>query len=103
MEIHWNTEWINGFIEAVLEHADWGIGPFKSDLAGYGSYYKPVLNEAGDYKVCIAFCIIGDKRADLCSYVYVRKDATINELQKKIEQLADEICNTVTSFKKGWT
>lgn len=103
MDIHWNKEWICGFVESVLEHSDWGIGPFKSDLSQYDIELKAVECEAGEWIISIPFVIIGDKRVDLFAWTCLRKTASIKEFQAKIEACAEEINNTVRSFEKGFT
>lgn len=101
MEVHFNTEWFNGFVEGVMQEQDCKIGPFLSDLASYEAAFEKCENESGDYKFKIPFQIIGDRRANLFAFCFLRKTLTTSELRAKTAFLAEEICKVVVEFKRN--
>lgn len=100
MDVHLNTEWLNGFVKAVMEEQDCKIGPFLSDLSTYEATFEKCENESGDYKFKIPFQIIGDRRANLFALCFIRKALSTSELRAKTLFLCEEINSATIQFKR---
>lgn len=99
-DIHLNTEFIRGFIEALIYEYEEGLGPFLSDIHDYTILVK---EEDDLVKVTIPYAIISDNRADLNVYLELSKRTSMEAFRLKVNLCIDEIRSRVVNFKKDQT
>jgi len=97
--VHLNTEYIKGFIEAMIIQMEHCLGPFISDISSYEIVVTKVKGKE-EMLIQIHYSIIGDGRANLKSYFDLKENDTNENFEFKSETAIKEIIDTIAEFNR---